>query len=117
MDLYRRARGVLPFVLTFIRTERVLSRTPLIIRTVDQLFVLRRIHIHLKCDLRRNALVWGVVLARVLLSGVAVALWSLVSGSCAFLVLRSRLELVLVLGGGVWASNKCIYRPRSPVQP
>ena len=36
MDLYRRARGVLPFVLTFIRTERVLSRTPLIIRTVDQ---------------------------------------------------------------------------------
>ena len=36
MDLYRRARGVLPFVLTFIRTERVLSRTPLNIRAVDQ---------------------------------------------------------------------------------
>ena len=73
MELYRRARGVLPFVFTFIRTgqgavlslcmvrpgsgrfgvgfwvgfwvglrardfptERVLSRTPLIIRTVDQ---------------------------------------------------------------------------------
>ena len=27
---------LIPFVLTFIRTERVLSRTPLIIRTVDQ---------------------------------------------------------------------------------
>ena len=49
MELYRRARGVLPSVFTFIRTvfwvglrardfptERVLSRTPLIIRTVDQ---------------------------------------------------------------------------------
>ena len=47
MELYRRARGALPVVFTLISfwvglcardfpTERVLSRTPLIIRTVDQ---------------------------------------------------------------------------------